>query len=104
MIRLPPRSTRTDTLFPYTTLFRSPWYERGMTARVTIGADSVSYRDQLRVFTYEMMHYAAPPVISSCDGCVMQQDMRPGARLRHAGVSANPIHSLVHKSCRIGCR
>src|SRR3546814_20117287 len=23
MIRLPPRSTRTDTLFPYTTLFRS---------------------------------------------------------------------------------
>src|SRR3546814_3190025 len=36
MIRRPPRSTRTDTLFPYTTLFRSPdaiamgWYpERG---------------------------------------------------------------------------
>src|SRR3546814_15492851 len=24
MIRPPPRSTRTDTLFPYTTLFRSP--------------------------------------------------------------------------------
>src|SRR3546814_18952739 len=29
MIRRPPRSTRTDTLFPYTTLFRSLWgYER----------------------------------------------------------------------------
>src|SRR3546814_7128389 len=31
MIRRPPRSTRTDTLFPYTTLFRSlpngPWWE-----------------------------------------------------------------------------
>src|SRR3546814_10816596 len=25
MIRRPPRSTRTDTLFPYTTLFRSRW-------------------------------------------------------------------------------
>src|SRR3546814_8211842 len=25
MIRPPPRSTRTDTLFPYTTLFRSLW-------------------------------------------------------------------------------
>src|SRR3546814_11444307 len=25
MIRRPPRSTRTDTLFPYTTLFRSKW-------------------------------------------------------------------------------
>src|SRR3546814_12418775 len=31
MIRRPPRSTRTDTLFPYTTLFRSaalPWIPR----------------------------------------------------------------------------
>src|SRR3546814_15171152 len=29
MIRRPPRSTRTDTLFPYTTLFRSLVTERG---------------------------------------------------------------------------
>src|SRR3546814_20621906 len=29
MIRRPPRSTRTDTLFPYTTLFRSPAEEAG---------------------------------------------------------------------------
>src|SRR3546814_14195181 len=29
MIRLPPRSTRTDTLFPYTTLFRSRRAQRG---------------------------------------------------------------------------
>src|SRR3546814_13604948 len=32
MIRRPPRSTRTDTLFPYTTLFRSTitrWNKRG---------------------------------------------------------------------------
>src|SRR3546814_2926700 len=28
MIRRPPRSTRTDTLFPYTTLFRSAQYAR----------------------------------------------------------------------------
>src|SRR3546814_2942085 len=28
MIRRPPRSTRTDTLFPYTTLFRSQGFER----------------------------------------------------------------------------
>src|SRR3546814_19401752 len=27
MIRRPPRSTRTDTLFPYTTLCRSPWVD-----------------------------------------------------------------------------
>src|SRR3546814_9185881 len=29
MIRRPPRSTRTDTLFPYTTLFRSPGRHQG---------------------------------------------------------------------------
>src|SRR3546814_8322802 len=34
MIRRPPRSTRTDTLFPYTTLFRS----RGRYARDASGA------------------------------------------------------------------
>src|SRR3546814_6834865 len=28
MIRRPPRSTRTDTLFPYTTLFRSAIFQR----------------------------------------------------------------------------
>src|SRR3546814_19818214 len=30
MIRRPPRSTRTDTLFPYTTLFRTPFRTDGV--------------------------------------------------------------------------
>src|SRR3546814_4311780 len=30
MIRRPPRSTRTDTLFPYTTLFRRPTAREGL--------------------------------------------------------------------------
>src|SRR3546814_20693144 len=42
MIRRPPRSTRTDTLFPYTTLFRSSGLveraDQGGTRRLTIGA------------------------------------------------------------------
>src|SRR3546814_17805937 len=41
MIRRPPRSTRTDTLFPYTTLFRSP---------------------QLRLVTLDAERPNAPPV------------------------------------------
>src|SRR3546814_9524750 len=32
MIRRPPRSTRTDTLFPYTTLFRSAHHSRNQYA------------------------------------------------------------------------
>src|SRR3546814_13974109 len=38
MIRRPPRSTRTDTLFPYTTLFRS--------RRLHIGTIPVPFRPQ----------------------------------------------------------
>src|SRR3546814_6590611 len=34
MIRRPPRSTRTDTLFPYTTLFRSLGGERALVRAV----------------------------------------------------------------------
>src|SRR3546814_2033211 len=37
MIRRPPRSTRTDTLFPYTTLFRSQDYRRS-TPCAAVGA------------------------------------------------------------------
>src|SRR3546814_15580456 len=33
MLRRPPRSTRTDTLFPYTTLFRSPPPRPSLTPR-----------------------------------------------------------------------
>src|SRR3546814_17618036 len=52
MIRRPPRSTRTDTLFPYTTLFRSTWrrsYDGSLVAAIAttllwhtpMGADSM---------------------------------------------------------------
>src|SRR3546814_9169807 len=37
MIRLPPRSTRTDTLFPYTTLFRSARCGRGLSCCQSVG-------------------------------------------------------------------
>src|SRR3546814_17125262 len=39
MIRLPPRSTCTDTLFPYTTLFRS-WRELGPVGRAVYATSS----------------------------------------------------------------
>src|SRR6056297_2426880 len=43
MIRRPPRSTRTDTLFPYTTLFRSGGFEGGLDIlrAIALGADFV---------------------------------------------------------------
>src|SRR3546814_5726457 len=50
MIRLPPRSTRTDTLFPYTTLFRSPrtGRERQRKARAAAARPGVLYRRPAR--------------------------------------------------------
>src|SRR3546814_12672979 len=45
MIRRPPRSTRTDTLFPYTTLFRSRGLQPGARAfqRPPVGAEQVHF-------------------------------------------------------------
>src|SRR3546814_13730042 len=44
MSRRPPRSTRTYTLFPYTTLFRSERFAIGGDARLARGADRVARR------------------------------------------------------------
>src|SRR3546814_13232650 len=57
MIRRPPRSTRTDTLFPYTTLFRSgeavglPEGQMGNSevGHLNIGAGRVVYQELVRI-------------------------------------------------------
>src|SRR3546814_682134 len=48
MIRRPPRSTRTDTLFPYTTLFRSDVFVENFrdSAMAKVGADPAELRRQ----------------------------------------------------------
>src|SRR3546814_7124980 len=50
MIRRPPRSTRTDTLFPYTTLFRSREAVHDNPRR---GGDGIARRD-LRIGTHRI--------------------------------------------------
>src|SRR3546814_16623802 len=44
MIRRPPRSTRTDTLFPYTTLFRSVDRDDGFAAAAVAGRSGLEGR------------------------------------------------------------
>src|SRR3546814_1392318 len=46
MIRPPPRSTRTDTLFPYTTLFRSRSWRDDLAAGVDIPTSSSGVGDR----------------------------------------------------------
>src|SRR3546814_11684518 len=45
MIRRPPISTRTDTLFPYTTLFRSAAARAGVRRGVAVAADDPDVLD-----------------------------------------------------------
>src|SRR3546814_7142323 len=46
MIRRPPRSTRTDTLFPYTTLFRSAGQDAGARSGRQYGERKKRYQRQ----------------------------------------------------------
>src|SRR3546814_17408125 len=45
MIRRPPRSTRTDTLFPSTTLFRSPPFGLIKASDILVSADDIARED-----------------------------------------------------------
>src|SRR3546814_12167764 len=65
MIRLPPRSTRTDTLFPYTTLCRSQLGD-GVAGDVVLGGSEPAAHDH-RVGTAERVAQHlddAPPVVA----------------------------------------
>src|SRR3546814_1812704 len=55
MIRRPPRSTRTDTLFPYTTLFRS-------LTRLQIEIETSCFAN-----TLQEQHKFVPLIIGACD-------------------------------------
>src|SRR3546814_5026070 len=54
MIRRPPRSTRTDTLFPYTTLFRSRATEQKRNSREPSMSDFLIYEQEGGVVTLTM--------------------------------------------------
>src|SRR3546814_8484441 len=80
MIRRPPRSTRTDTLFPYTTLFRSPRPMVGADARLVV-ARYLARRTRLD----RQLHTRRSCGLVAESGCVAARDRlsrRPPARVR----------------------
>src|SRR3546814_13599375 len=74
MRRRPPRSTRTDTLFPYTTLFRSPSRKPSrhidgkitllLDGRAILGAGSTAFLAQ------QVDHRGSSHLVEQCDGGV----------------------------------
>src|SRR3546814_13906680 len=100
MIRRPPRSTRTDTLVPYTTLFRSlAAGARGADLLLTTGGASVGEHDLVQ---------------KALGGQGMALDfwkiaMRPGKPLMFGdlagtpvlGLPGNPVSAVDRKSTRL---
>src|SRR3546814_18515233 len=78
MIRRPPRSTRTDTLFPYTTLFRS--------------ATASPHR---RLFAVVSSLTSGPPIFLGKSGSVA------GCARRHLAARARPRRSLPLRKDRV---
>src|SRR3546814_7008248 len=124
MIRRPPRSTRTDTLFPYTTLFRSHDIiaigdQRREIARYTLGGA----RDGAQISIFELGHtttfgmldtdmhaivsehfhrrFARRLVIEIAVAGRIEHDLLPKARPIGIG-SGNAVRRLLRKRNKIG--
>src|SRR3546814_8278658 len=69
MLRRPPRATRTDTLFPYTTLFRSDWSNRSRPYRT---GSAIVKADADPLALARMRHHLVP------EPAFPQEDAAPG--------------------------
>src|SRR3546814_16932099 len=86
MIRRPPRSTRTDTLFPYTTLFRSFGAIRIETARES-------------VLVHPAVALDIAPDLKRCDGASLSHEIRDQRELPDEFFGV-----LRHRQRRLGRR
>src|SRR3546814_14857508 len=86
MIRRPPRSTRTDTLFPYTTLFRSSIFryaaDRGARERITV-FESLAF---LAILILGVMLADTRSRLKRAEATLAEAAKRISALQRHPGV------------------
>src|SRR3546814_13985815 len=87
MIRAPPRATRTDTLCPYTTLFRS-----GMGLRPLVGGRRW-LGDDLAVRPHQGVEMAIRRAIDAI--CPMQAGIEPLRRIRRGDLHRQHAPDLV---------
>src|SRR3546814_6037982 len=102
MIRRPPRSTRTHTLFPYTTLFRSPSRARVHGGMVWRRLQSRRYQSRRNQRSHPVK--AAPEIGYLFSGVMM----RLAAALRRAAIRRSEEHtselqSLMRTSYAVFC-
>src|SRR3546814_4893480 len=88
MLRRPPRSTRTDTLFPYTPLFRSHLVERDLVDRevdvALVYEAGVAFRARDRDLGAILQHFSH---IAAADDCRNTQFARDDRRVAGAATT-----------------
>src|SRR3546814_6461286 len=94
MIRRPPRSTRTDTLFPYTTRFRSA--NAGRRDRGVRAVDGLSHGPQRKLYRPYIWHYRTRQRPSAFEG--------PSPQLaRRSEEHTSELQSLMRISYAVFC-
>src|SRR3546814_9052191 len=96
MIRRPPRSTRTDTLFPYTTLFRSPVYVRHEIFHNRYVVDSLKAKGAIFVESLSQVPDDVP-VVFSAHGVPKAVPAKAAARGLDYIDATCPLVSKVHR-------
>src|SRR3546814_7935010 len=102
MIRLPPRSTRTDTLFPDTTLFRSRRSAQAAAGRGAGGAVAGVAGD-LRRGDAAAREAGRPALPAAGDDQRVPRDRRPGRRGCRSEEHTSELQSLMRISYAVFC-
>src|SRR3546814_1338263 len=99
MIRRPPRSTRTDTLFPYTTLFRSEGEDVGRQARVVRVQEGVGERGRVE----DILHIGFERQILGTIDAERQVEVGPVAEAVRSEEHTSELQSLMRISYAVFC-
>src|SRR3546814_6597299 len=99
MIRRPPRSTRTDTLFPYTTLFRSCAPGAVADAR---RSDPAGRRSRLGGSVLIPIDFGRSRPLTDADVPVRQRDLDP-VLLERSEEHTSELQSLMRISYAVFC-
>src|SRR3546814_15406737 len=97
MIRRPPRSTRTDTLFPYTTLFRSEEYRSPGGG----GTDAFRRMHSERIEYYAWLQWLADCQLAQAHAAARQVGMRIGLYVDLAVSVSHDSAATDRKSTRL---